>query len=107
VARTERRETKSHSGRRIEIESDDRLLGLDQFCSWFSSTVNSGTCVEPEAQLSNWLGEDVIMGFRFSVAFDDLTGALANPTADIEANVTIRDLYLYYLYVLSRPLETE
>ncbi len=47
------------------------------------------------------------MGFRFSVAFDDLTGALANPTADIEANVTIRDLYLYYLYVLSRPLETE
>lgn len=78
-------------------------LALDEFIRWVRETIATETKILPSTRLSEFLGEDIHLHFLIFDAVDRLTGLQSDPTTDIMGVVTVRDLYWYYLYVLSRP----
>lgn len=87
------------------LSEGECLHTLDEFLEWFAATIRSTEIVTPEASVHALLKHDALRIFQFTLAFDVLTGPGASPTADIERCKSLRELYLYYLYVMSRPLE--
>lgn len=83
--------------------SAGRTLSLDEFTQWLHEVLEFPECAGSDVDLS--LTGDLYHRFLLMHAFDALTGEEADPTADICAITTVRELYLYYLFVISRPLE--
>jgi hypothetical protein len=63
--------------------------------------------IDPDSQLSELLGVDLIKWQEMVQAFDVLTNLDAQPDVDIFRVSTVRHLYLYYLTVLSRPIDRD
>jgi hypothetical protein len=79
------------------------LLSLDEFLQWIRNTLELADSPSPQSSLSALTDRDQLLNHRLIMCFDELTATIAQPTGDINAVVTVRDLYLYYLFVTNRP----
>jgi hypothetical protein len=90
----------THAGEEPEFAP----LSAEEFVEWLVDAVEVPLALDLDSNLQRILQGDQLKWFRMVREFDVLTTNIANPDSDIRTIDTVRDLYLYYLYVISRPL---
>jgi hypothetical protein len=84
-------------------DDQQRLLTLDEFLEWVRSTLGSQDRPDPELTMSQIFKRDSLEHLEFLNAFDDLVRELATPSSEVFNASSMRELYMHYLYVCSRP----
>ena len=83
-----------------------RILDADQFSIWLASAVELNSTPDIDARLDEDLGIDHLKyALQLVHEFDKLVEGQAPIREDIYHEIrTVRDLYLYYLFVCQCPL---
>jgi len=88
-------------------EQDDAVghpLDLDAFCQWMGTLLGLATPPGPSANLARDLGVDDFGMLSIVVKFDQLLADEGHASDRVYRNAaTVRDLHLYYLYLVSAP----
>jgi hypothetical protein len=102
--KTERPRTDEHGP--IDVDGGNDLLDLKEFAIWCAEALSLESAPLPELRLREDLSLDLYRIFELVTRFDELTHGEGVIEPRIYSEVdTIRDLYLYYLQVMSMPKE--
>ena len=94
------------SGQRMSNAFDPGpVLDIDTFIEWLRTATKLPRSIAMEDSLSELTNCDIFAHFRLVEAFDELTSSVAEPDPNFYLCESVRDFYLHYLYVLSKPLE--
>lgn len=82
----------------------DQPLALDDFLVWCQAALALESAPEPGSRFKADLDLDDLELFSFLIKFQQLVECQSTVRPDVYANVdTVRDLYLYYLKIMSMP----
>lgn len=88
----------------MAISNADTPMPLDLFLLWCQRTLDLPFVPEPETHFRNDLNLDDLELFSFVLDFEDLVHKDSTVRPDVYEDMnTVRDLYLYYLMIMSMP----
>ena len=86
------------------MSNTDQPMALDSFLLWCQRTLGLTFVPEPEAKFRSDFNLDDLEMFSFVLEFNGLVEDHSTVRPDVyESMDTIRDLYLYYLMIMSMP----